>query len=341
MTDSPEGQTQSYSQEEEIRATFKDWFRVFDSDYDRPPKRFETFNAGYQAALASQAEKIKGLEAAARFWQDKAGDMAEQVRKLEESVIVWNNEALRLAGLNAVNQRESREQLAKANEKIVMKFSEERVPEFSQGFKSHELLEPVTAEDCQHYVATIEQKNETIAALQARIEAADKQEPVGYVREYGVECLYGILVNQTTGRTPLPSSTKIDPYALCETDIPLFTRPPITSERELALQAVIEQKHTALLDLKNQVNKFCEEQGEWDFYTGDAEKALALTPDLSALKEDRARVRKEVLEEVKPEHKWCSYCRKTDHYDIECSCTRPANWVWSPDRRMAAEMRKP
>ena len=52
------------------------------------------------------------------------------------------------------------------------------------------------------------------------------------------------------------------------------------------LSEVIEQKHTALLDLKNQVNKFCEEQGEWDFYTGDAEKALALTPDLSALKEN-------------------------------------------------------
>lgn len=24
--------------------------------------------------------------------------------------------------------------------------------------------------------------------------------------------------------------------------------------------------------------------------------------------------------------KWCSYCRKTDHDDSECSCTRPADW---------------
>ena len=133
-----------------------------------------------QFALTSQAEQIKGLEAAARFWQDKAGDMAEQVRKLEAEL----DQAFSMLEMNGVPKERARhiangidvlttryrkrtteleQQLAEANEKILMKFSEERVPEFSQGFKSHELLEPVTAEDCQHYVATEEIAQEALA----------------------------------------------------------------------------------------------------------------------------------------------------------------------------------
>jgi len=50
-------------------------------------------------------------------------------------------------------------------------------------------------------------------------------EPVGYVRPYGVECLQGTLMNQTTGRIPLPSSTTIDPYPVTDDDIPLYVIP--------------------------------------------------------------------------------------------------------------------
>jgi hypothetical protein len=51
------------------------------------------------------------------------------------------------------------------------------------------------------------------------------QEPVGYVRVYGVECLHGTLMNEITGRVPLPSSTTIDPYKLAEDDIALYAKP--------------------------------------------------------------------------------------------------------------------
>jgi len=52
---------------------------------------------------------------------------------------------------------------------IVMKFTEERVPQFSQGFESHELLEIVTAEDCKFYVERIEHLQAEIKRLE-RIE---------------------------------------------------------------------------------------------------------------------------------------------------------------------------
>ena len=51
---------------------------------------------------------------------------------------------------------DAKKRIKELESQVVMKFSEERVPEFSQGFRSHELLEPVTAEDCAHYVAVIE-----------------------------------------------------------------------------------------------------------------------------------------------------------------------------------------
>jgi hypothetical protein len=49
-------------------------------------------------------------------------------------------------------------------------------------------------------------------------------ERVGFVREYGIDCLQGTLVDSVSGRIPLPSSTQIDPYAVTKSDIPLFYR---------------------------------------------------------------------------------------------------------------------
>lgn len=120
------------------------------------------------------------------------------------------------------------------------------------------------------------QANATIAALQAKLEEEDGQEVVGYVREYGVECLNGTLVNQTTGRTPLPSRTAIDPYALCEKDIPLFTRPPITSERELELLGIIEQMSSLLVSSLHKKDSI-----QFSEYADKVRTQLALTPDLS------------------------------------------------------------
>lgn len=37
--------------------------------------------------------------------------------------------------------------------------------------------------------------------------------------------------------------------------------------------------------------------------------------------------------------KWCSYCRKSDHSDTECRCTRPAGW--RPGQAVAARYAAP
>lgn len=207
--------TQSDSEEEEIRATFKDWFSAVTDFYKNAMivltsgKRFETFNAGYQAALASQAEKIKGLEAAARFWQDKAGDMAEeQVRRLEASLFTscFDRDAYETL------MRRSNQKLAKAIE--------------------------------------------AIAALQARIEAAEEQA----ARRLVGLCKCGL-----------------------ERDA--------LSERELELLAVIEQKDAAINWYLDSCNK---ELVTHEFLVKHFSKALALTPDLSALKEHDAKVLEEL-----------------------------------------------
>jgi hypothetical protein len=59
-------------------------------------------------------------------------------------------------------------------------------------------------------------------ALLKEREESMKQEPVGYVRIYGIECLQGTLMNKTMGRIPLPSSTQIDPFPQADDDIKLY-----------------------------------------------------------------------------------------------------------------------
>ena len=41
------------------------------------------------------------------------------------------------------------------------------------------------------------------------------------------------------------------------------------------LERVVQQMAEALTELHASVDRFCSEQGEWDFYTGDAVNALA------------------------------------------------------------------
>ena len=82
-------------------------------------------------------------------------------------------------------------------------------------------------------VAAQEDGTEELAAIKAAeyqrgqdsVAETYRQDPVGYVRIYGVECLQGTLMNGVTGRVPLPSSTTIDPYKLAEDDISLYAKP--------------------------------------------------------------------------------------------------------------------
>lgn len=90
----------------------------------------------------------------------------------------------------------------------------------------------------------LKQANATIATLEAKIEEAAKQEPVGY---------QVTLVD--------PDDPEFRPVSLAEhksihadcINAPLFTRPPITSERELELLGVIEQMKGLLAIMRDKI----------------------------------------------------------------------------------------
>lgn len=85
---------------------------------------------------------------------------------------------------------------------VVMRFDHDHPPQFTQGYDTHELTEPVTAEHCRWFVAEIERLSAEVAhikevefprkaqavadgwrgkceRLEAKIEAMERQEPAG------------------------------------------------------------------------------------------------------------------------------------------------------------------
>ena len=62
---------------------------------------------------------------------------------------------------------------------VVMRFDHDYPPQFTQGHDLHELTEPVTAEHCRWFVAEIERLRTDCDALRAKVEAMERQEPVG------------------------------------------------------------------------------------------------------------------------------------------------------------------
>ena len=71
--------------------------------------------------------------------------------------------------------RKARDERDALRSLVVMRFDHEHPPQFVQGYDPHDLLEPVTAEQCRWFVAEIER-------LRAKIERMEKQEPVAKVR---------------------------------------------------------------------------------------------------------------------------------------------------------------
>lgn len=155
---------------------------------------------------------------------------------------------------------------------------------------------------------------EQLAALQARIEAADNQEPDGYTITFYEDTRGGDRkrITQCSIELHLPNIplgvNNVEFRDLISTT-PLFSRPPITSERELELLAVIEQMREALKPFAEHPDFHAPECWPVTFAdsvtrapgvtAGDfrkAKAALALTPDLSALKEHDARVLKEAVD---------------------------------------------
>ena len=119
-------------------------------------------------------------------------------------------------------------------------------------------------------------------ALKAKISALDKQEPVLYTSKTALRSPFGSL---PPTRWPNEIHSSEDGFNAL-----LFTRPPITSERELELLAVIEQMRNAMLAI------LCDPEGVPCFAGNNGDRkviadALALTPDLSALKEFEQKIR--------------------------------------------------
>ena len=76
MTDSPEGQTQSCSQEEEMRSAYLNWNITYKGAWDE--KSWEA----WQAALASQAEQVRKLEERELSLLAVIEQMKEEIEKL-------------------------------------------------------------------------------------------------------------------------------------------------------------------------------------------------------------------------------------------------------------------
>lgn len=58
--------------------------------------------------------------------------------------------------------------LTKWQKMIVMRFDHDIPPTFEQGYKEHDVLEPVTAEHCRWFVAEIERLRNELCTSQAR-----------------------------------------------------------------------------------------------------------------------------------------------------------------------------
>lgn len=65
-----------------------------------------------------------------------------------------------------------REQVKKLEALVVMRCDLDVPPQFSQGLQSHEVLEPVTAEHCQWFVAEIEKLRKERDEYKSGFEAA-------------------------------------------------------------------------------------------------------------------------------------------------------------------------
>ena len=88
-------------------------------------------------------------------------DERETIQRNPESVAAWKRECAFL-----------REQVEKLEALVVMRCDLDVPPQFSQGLQPHEVLEPVTAEHCQWFVAKIEKLTKERDEYKSGFEAA-------------------------------------------------------------------------------------------------------------------------------------------------------------------------
>ena len=128
---------------------------------------------------------VNGLRRIAEEGYRFAGDAADEIERLRASLKAAEKERDALRSL------------------VVMRFDHDHPPQFTQGYDTHELTEPVTAEHCRWFVAEIERLSAEVAhikevefprkaqavadgwrgkceRLEAKIEAMERQEPVAW-----------------------------------------------------------------------------------------------------------------------------------------------------------------
>lgn len=140
------------------REEFEQWY--VENTFDYPSNPIGSPDCGlqrkaWQAAQAAQQQEIGRLN-------KRIKDLLKVKTKLEES-------ELQLAQEND----ELRPENARLRKLVVMKFSDDRIPQFSQGYSvtsvdDHDLIEPVTADDCNWYVHEIARLNADNKELRAQ-----------------------------------------------------------------------------------------------------------------------------------------------------------------------------
>ena len=183
------------------------------------------------ADIASQNEQIEKLQ------EDIKSYAAEIRAKDRELVISEENSKFGWKAAREAHKIYEAEHtlLLTANGKIVA---------LEQRILSQLVLEVNNREVTEQLTEQLTQANETIAALQARIEAADKPliyADIGHLRE----------VSNGNDMNIYASSEQDEQHRL----EPLFTCPPITSERELELLAQIVELEDIIKSLEWQTGK--------------------------------------------------------------------------------------
>jgi len=211
----------------------------------------EEFNAGYKAAIAQGEQERKFLLETVESLQFQLGDKIMKFEfQLSES---QKREAALQAEMDEL-KRKLAEQQATMYAVLVQELADKHgkeeltnllVAERNNAYSKLEFIRhlkgPIIGGIAIGYSndeggftivkecpASLVQEHEAEARAAERnkvLAEMSHMEPVGYVRSYGVECLQGTLMNQTTGRIPLPSSTTIDPYPVTDDDIPLYVIP--------------------------------------------------------------------------------------------------------------------
>lgn len=236
--------------------------------------------AGWQSAISSQQAELENWQLVAEQWRVDAVDWSRKNAALVEELGTlckeYHADTPTLEHISSLEYS-----IAKLQGEQIRKL-EEKYTEYETAAQCSATIKNEKISAASKYISELSsqlsQANDTIAALQAKIVEADKQEPALWM--FTVDGRYYTAKSEKHAQSMLnhPDThlypDKPEDFPLS----PLFTRPPITSQRELKLLAVIEQMRKALNKLARLGN------GEsFGNSVGNviAQDALALMPDIT------------------------------------------------------------